>query len=194
MSTTFLQTHRRAQFVDVAVGLLAEVGADGASILRIAERAGVSRSLVHYHFANLRALHEAVIDHVYALGADEVSPEVETARTASEALAAFVRRSIHFYAERPRELRALTALYTSGAPGGLSRETRPEHQQEVARTRALLRRGQQAGELRDFDVDLMATTIRGVLDLAVVLVCAGTDPHSLGDELVRTVTAMTISA
>ncbi|GAA5143749.1 TetR/AcrR family transcriptional regulator [Nocardioides marinquilinus] len=191
MDTTFARTARREQLVEVTIDLLAEVGVEGSSYLRIAERAGISRGVLNYHFGGRAELFSAVVDTVYARGVDEVLALVEAAPSPGEALAAFVRGSVHFYAARRRELRALTAIYTSRAADTVSREQRSEHRREIERVGALLRAGQEAGQLRAFDVDLMTACLRSVLDLAVALTDAGADPGPLADELVRTVHAMT---
>lgn len=191
MSPTFTQTARRAQLVAVAVDALAELGAEQASLVRIAERAGVSRGVLAYHFGGRRELFEAVVDAVHALGREDVHPAVGGALTPRAALAAFVRGSIAFYARHPRHLQALTALYTSRTEDSLRREDRPEHAAEMVATAGLLRDGQVAGEMRDFDVTLMALTVRAVLDTAVGLTAAGADPEVLAEELVATLDAAT---
>ena len=63
---TFIETARRAQIVDAAIDTIAEVGYARASLGRIAERAGISRGLISYHFAGkeelIREIVRAVID------------------------------------------------------------------------------------------------------------------------------------
>jgi TetR/AcrR family transcriptional regulator, fatty acid metabolism regulator protein len=48
---TFTSAARRAQFVAAAIDTIAEVGYARASLGRIAERVGVSKGWVSYHFA-----------------------------------------------------------------------------------------------------------------------------------------------
>lgn len=191
METTFIQDARRTQLVDVAIEMLAEVGADRASLVRIAERAGVSRGVVAYHFGSRRGLFAAVVDEVYAVGARAMSTAVHEASTPRLGLEQLVRRSVGFYADHPRHLAALGAIYTSHSPDAPSRDERPEHAREMADLAGLLRDGQVAGLMRDFDVTLMALTVRAVLDTAVGLVRGGADPGPLGDELWRTLDAAT---
>ncbi len=63
MIETFLQSARRAQLVDAAIDALADLGAEQASLVQIAERAGVSRGVVNYHFpGGRRELFEAAVD------------------------------------------------------------------------------------------------------------------------------------
>lgn len=191
MTRTFLRDARHAQLVDTAIEVLAEVGAEQATLGRIAERAGISRGAINYHFGSRRELFAAVIDEVYAVGARELGPTMTDAATPRDWLAEFVRGSIAFYARYPRHLLALTALYTCRNEDCFSREERPEHAAEMAALATGLREGQVAGQLRDFDVTLMALTVRAVLDTAVGLVRAGAEPEALAEELWRTLDAAT---
>ena len=47
---TFIETARRAQIVAAAIDTIADVGYAQASFARIAERLGISRGLISYHF------------------------------------------------------------------------------------------------------------------------------------------------
>src|SRR6476660_9132737 len=54
---------RRAQILDAAVHVMAERGFRGASIKRIAERAGLkSPALIYWYFKDKQALFEAMLD------------------------------------------------------------------------------------------------------------------------------------
>jgi AcrR family transcriptional regulator len=191
MSPSFIQDARRSQLTAVTIEVLAEVGAEQASLVRIAERAGVSRGVVNYHFGSRRELFEAVVAEVYAVGEREVLPAVAEAADPREALEAFTRGSIAFYARFPAHLAALTAIYTSRTEDSLAREERAEHATEMANLAGRLREGQVSGQLRDFDVTLMSLTIRAVLDTSVGLLRAGAEPDALAGELWRTIDAAT---
>ena len=53
---TFTETARRAQIVTAAVDILAEDGFKAASLARIAQRAGISKGLILYHFSSKEEL------------------------------------------------------------------------------------------------------------------------------------------
>src|ERR1700687_3022564 len=54
---------RRAQIIDAAVHVMADRGFRGASIKRIAERAGLkSPALIYWYFKDKQALFEAMLD------------------------------------------------------------------------------------------------------------------------------------
>jgi AcrR family transcriptional regulator len=53
---------RREQLIDIARGLFAERGLDGASIEEIAARAGVSKPVVYEHFGGKEGIYAVVVD------------------------------------------------------------------------------------------------------------------------------------
>lgn len=69
MATEKMDTPRSsnasARILDAADELLVEAGYDGVSIRAVAERAGVTKGLVFYHFGTKRALVERVLERYY---------------------------------------------------------------------------------------------------------------------------------
>jgi AcrR family transcriptional regulator len=94
---TFIQSARRTQLVGAAIEAIAELGAERASLGKVAERAGVSRGVIGYHFGSRDDLLDAVIAEVYAVGAREVGTGVVGAASPRDALSAFVSGSVTFY-------------------------------------------------------------------------------------------------
>jgi AcrR family transcriptional regulator len=60
----------RARILDAAVRLIAREGLDDVRIARIATEAGVSASLLHYHFASRDSLLAEALEHSYELAGD----------------------------------------------------------------------------------------------------------------------------
>ena len=70
----------RARILDAAVKLIAREGINDARIARIAMEAGVSPSLLHYHFASRDALLAEALEHSYELaGATRMGGDVPVA-------------------------------------------------------------------------------------------------------------------
>ena len=55
----------REQILDAADALFGEVGFDAASTREIAERSGLNKALIHYHFKSKESLFAAVLDRYY---------------------------------------------------------------------------------------------------------------------------------
>jgi AcrR family transcriptional regulator len=70
----------RARILDAAVKLIAREGINDVRIARIAMEAGVSPSLLHYHFASRDALLAEALEHSYELaGASRTGDEIPAA-------------------------------------------------------------------------------------------------------------------
>ena len=159
----FVEQARRAQVVEEATHAFAELGYTGASMVRIADRLGVSRALLNYHFRNRQTLVEAVVDQIYAAGRAEVGPGVERAPTAQGRLAAFITGSVAFYRDSPHRIRALQEI-AYGTRTSSWQPVRRHRHQEIIAVAAVLRAGQRSGELGEFDPVIMARSIRCSLD------------------------------
>ncbi len=189
---SFVRQARRAQIVDVAIGVIADVGLPAASTVAIARRAGISRGVLTYHFRDRADLLDAVVERVYRVAREQLAHRVASAGTPDEALRTFVAGSIDYYVAYPDHMAALSAIYTAGERTGSGRrDDRGDHRQEMDDGALLLTAGQQDGRFRAFDVGLMAASVRALLDLALARVRRGEDPQRITDELTSTVRAMT---
>ncbi|WP_206492148.1 TetR/AcrR family transcriptional regulator [Rhodococcus sp. KRD162] len=184
---TFIQNARRAQLIECAVDVIADAGVEKASFVRIAERAGVSRGVVSYHFGSREELLDGVVGSVYALGDEYVGPLVGAAGSSRDALLEFISGSVAFYAAYPRHMKALSAIFAAVS----ARTDRSEHGAELLEVDTLLAEGQRNGEFRSFDTRIMTMTIRAALDAAVWRVGSGDDSTALADELRRIFDAAT---
>jgi AcrR family transcriptional regulator len=181
---SFIHAARQKQLVACAIDVIAEVGLARASTVRIAQRAGVSRGVLTYHFRDRAELVEHVVQAVYDLGAKVLAPRMALASTPRETLLAFIVGSVELYAAYPTELAALTEIYADArAADGVSRADHRRHTQEMSDLARTLRAGQEQGQFRAFDVDVMCSTIRGALDGALAHVAGGGDPEPYLTEL-----------
>jgi AcrR family transcriptional regulator len=76
----------RARILDAAVKLIAREGIHDVRIARIAMEAGVSASLLHYHFASRDSLLAEALEHSYELAGDIRIGGTEEPGSASERL------------------------------------------------------------------------------------------------------------
>jgi len=190
---TFIREKRRRQLIDATIAVIADDGVARATFVAIAARAGVSRGVINYHFADRPALLDAVVAHIYSLGRDMVEQPVEASTTAAEATSAMIVGSIEFYASHIREMTALSSIFRSGDADTSTRDARTEHSTELTKLTAVLRRGQEAGEFRAFDTDIMAAAIRATLDATIPRIASGSDPGLLAREIDDLFTAATRS-
>ncbi len=164
---TFTEDARRAQIIGCAIEVLAERGYANASLAAIAERAGVSKGVISYHFAGKAELLEQVVRAVYAAGADYIRARTGTEQTAPAMLAAYLRSNLEFIRDHPQHMAAITEIILNVRSGeGVLRFAggREGIQTVLESVQAILRTGQRDGEFGDFDTRIMAWTIRGAID------------------------------
>ncbi|HEX4223368.1 MAG TPA: TetR family transcriptional regulator [Pseudonocardiaceae bacterium] len=181
---SFIHAARRKQLVECAIEVIAEVGLARASTVRIAQRAGVSRGVLTYHFRDRAELVEQVIQFVYDLGAEVLGPKLARAGTPRELMLTFIGGSVELYAAHPTPMAALTEIYADArGADGVSRASHRRHSQERSDVSAVLRAGQEQGQFRAFDVDVMYSTIRAALDAALAYIAGGGSVEPYASEL-----------
>ena len=112
-SGTFIERARRAQLIEVTIELVADEGYRGASLARIAERAGISKAAVLYHFASKDALVNAAHEHTLT----ELVASVRRALVATASVdgpAAYIRTMVGHLGEHPRHTRMLIEAMSHG--------------------------------------------------------------------------------
>lgn len=191
--STFTETARRAQIVQSATEVIAELGYPQASIRKIAERVGVAMSVVLYHFKSKDELIEAVVEQMYRTAFLLVGSAVEAEPTAVGKLTAYIRASIEFFDTHRVQQIALAEIWSNyrSRSGrrldelGLS----PLIREQLASLdpESLLRAGQREGEFRDFPTAPTASALRSALNgvVAEVMRDPDFDVHGYGENLVE---------
>ena len=93
---SFIEEARRRQILDAAVEVLAEAGFGGASLARIAERAGISKGVISYHFDGKDELLRQVVISLYEDGAAAMIPRIEAEPTALGRVRAYIASNLEF--------------------------------------------------------------------------------------------------
>lgn len=175
---TFTEEARRRQIVDCAIELIAEVGYPQASQAKIAERAGIAKSVVLYHFANKDELVTEIVNSVFGSAAAIMVPAITAAATATEKLSAYIDANGRFLVAHRREAVALFEIsmsYRSADGLRLDQQAQKTVDSEgippefaLLDPQAIIEMGISSGEFRDdIDAALVKNAIRGSLDGAV---------------------------
>ncbi|MFI2185551.1 TetR/AcrR family transcriptional regulator [Streptomyces sioyaensis] len=174
---------RRAQIIEAAIDVLAERGYVGASFEVIAARAALSsKRLITYHFETKERLYAAVLAEVFDRAARFMGPLIAEHTGYRAKFLAYIRSNVGFLAASPREMRAVgEIIFNASAAVEGAREASDTARERLA---TAFREGQQSGEFRDFDADVMATTVRSAIDAAGPRFAEGADPARYTDELV----------
>ena len=161
---TFIETARRAQIVGAAIDTIAEVGYAGTSFARIAERVGISRGLISYHFTGKDDLIRQVVHDVVEQGVAYMRPRILAESTAPAMLRAYIESNLAFMREHRKDMIAILEI-TRSADGRRIFQGDSHVIDAVRALEHLLSGFQSAGQLRPaFDPYAMAIAIRATID------------------------------
>ncbi len=182
---TFIETARRAQIVDAATRTIAEEGYARASLGRIADRAGISRGLISYHFTGKEELITEVVRGVIEQARDYMLPRIAAEPTGPGMVRAYIESNLVFIREHRDQLIAVVEIARHRVAEDKPRDVpRRELHEGVRALAELLSRFQEAGDLRaDFDPHAVAIAIRAAIDAVPARLTA--DPQFDIDEYTR---------
>ncbi|MFC4589556.1 TetR/AcrR family transcriptional regulator [Sphaerisporangium corydalis] len=196
---TFAGRARRAQIVEAAIGVIAELGYGQASFARIAERAGLSSTrLISYHFAGKDELIKQVVAQLYGEMSGHMAERVQAESTPAGAFRTYIQALVGFISAHRARMKALLEIFLNhrDADGGVTSYDAATDLATLAPIEEILRWGQREGEFRMFDTRVMAMTVHRAIDGLPFLLEAdpGRDLDAYGEELVTLFDLATRSA
>lgn len=187
---TFTEVARRAQIVQCAADVMAESGYARATMAEIARQAGVAKSVISYHFADKNELMQEVIRTAVATFTEFMEPRLAAQASARGKIGAYLTGSADYMTvHRSMHLAVLEIALNALAPDGLPLVASMPLETHKPALEQILLDGQQAGELRDFDVQVMAGLMRSAVTHTMLLAQRanpGLDLHSHARELTTT--------
>jgi AcrR family transcriptional regulator len=163
---TFTETARRTQIVAAAIDTIAELGYAQASMARIAERVGITKGVIAYHFDGKEELIQEIVAEVVTQARQYMVPRITAESTGSGTLRTWIESNLTFMAEHRNHLVAVVEI-ARNARAADGRRLFDESMVEAgaAALERMLARFQAAGEFRaDFDPRVMAGAIRAAID------------------------------
>jgi TetR/AcrR family transcriptional regulator, transcriptional repressor of bet genes len=162
---SFIEEARRAQIVAAAIDTLAELGYGKASLTQIAKRAGISTSLISYHFKEKDELMQETYSQTYSNWTTYVHDQLSAGATATERLHMYIEANLAYMGTRPKHFEAMIEImFNARSEDGTLLYRGDEDDQGSIQLKELLLDGQQSGEFRQFDVQNMAIALRGTID------------------------------
>ncbi|MFE1775485.1 TetR/AcrR family transcriptional regulator [Streptomyces sp. NPDC059008] len=162
---SFIEKARRAQIIDAAVETIAARGFAKASLAQIAERAGISKGVISYHFAGKSELIERTVEQVYEGIGAFVGARLDERVGAGAWLRIYIESVAEYMLNHQTQLTALGEIFhhfrtADGAPRYGIASSEPIY---VALEKVFLE-GQRSGEFRAFDVRVMAVSLQAGID------------------------------
>lgn len=156
--------------MDAAVRVIAREGSHGLSFAKIVREAGLSSTrLISYHFGTREILLEQTLAHILTRAAEFMGPRIAAKTSIREKVTAYILANFEFLARNLDYARAVTDLATTVPTGG------PPGTDAISLLEEAFRTGQGTGELRPFNVHVMAIALRGAIDASVVDLGADAD-------------------
>ncbi|MFE0171283.1 TetR/AcrR family transcriptional regulator [Streptomyces sp. NPDC059002] len=183
---TFTEQARRGQLIECTIDLISTKGFPATSLAAIAERAGLSKAAVLYHFSSKDNLTRATLSYVLERFTSYVEEKVAAAPDPHAAVVAYVRAMVGYQRDNRRHVRVITEMLLDDADG--TRLKNPGGHDTAGRWNTLadlLAAGQRAGALREFDPPTVALAIGGAIDGVIGhwLVHPDLDLDAAADEL-----------
>lgn len=162
---SFTTSARREQITRAAVDVLAEHGYTGTSFSVIADRIGVSKGVLSYHFSDKADLLQAVVQFVLAQAAAWMSPRIEGADSYRDGLRRYITANVSFLAAHTTEIAALTeVLANARATPGVPEIFEQSQAEAIGALEALFADGQKAGEFGGVPASILAMSLRATID------------------------------
>lgn len=164
----------------VATQLFAALGYEGTSLQAIAERVGVTKQTLLYHYPSKDALRRAVLDQVFAHFRERLPQMLEAVTGGHDRFEALTRELVQFFESDPdRALLLVRELLDN--PSNMRRVLGDNLRPWVMLVGQYVRQGQQSG-LIHADVDPEAFVLNVVVSVLATVAVRPIAVHVLGDE------------
>ncbi|MCK7622310.1 TetR family transcriptional regulator [Streptomyces sp. RS10V-4] len=162
---SLIEKVRRAQIIEAAIEVIAERGFAKASMAQIAQRAGVSKGVISYHFAGKNELIERTVEQVYEALGSFVQSRLAGQTGAAAWLRVYIGSIAAHMADHRSQLAALGEIFTHfRTDDGELRYGIASSEPLYAHVEDVFRAGQRSGELRAFDARVMAVSLQAAID------------------------------
>jgi len=167
---SFIEAARRAQLIECAIETIATLGYAQASLAQIAKRAEISKSVITYYFSSKEELLEQVVKAIYTDAAHFIGPRIAAQPTAQLRLQAYIQSHVEYISTHLMQMMAIMEIAINfRTEEGKLRYGIATEEPVLAALEGLLRKGQQEGEFRAFDLRVMAVTIRRAILMRFLL-------------------------
>ncbi|AYY12242.1 TetR/AcrR family transcriptional regulator [Actinobacteria bacterium YIM 96077] len=164
---SFIEQARRAQIIEAAAETVAAVGYANASLAQIAEHAGISKSVISYHFAGKNELLERLVHEFFEDAGAYMERHLEAEATARGRIRTWIESQLSFFGSHRTRFLAMAEIVTNHRRPDGSKPFSDLDEEEVAELAKILEIGQANGEVRDLDpraaAVIIGKSIEGVL-------------------------------
>lgn len=162
---TFIEQARRRQIVEATIEVLAVEGAKGATFARIAAEAGISPSLISYHFSSKSMLLGHVVQHIVADMDAAITADIGEPENFRTVFRRLIESQVRYFGSHATAVVALGNVAAAGDP--VVTEQLAGHRSATLRElQDLIEEGQASGDLAAGPSRPVAVTLLAALDAA----------------------------
>lgn len=143
---------------------MAEVGYAQTSFARIAEKAGISKGVITYHFTSKDEILRLVATQLFDRGWQHMEPQITAQQTAAGRVRAWIGSELEFFGAHRTEFLAMSDIMANHRSEDGSYAYATELAEELDGLTEILAQGQRDGDLRQFDARSVATFILSCID------------------------------
>lgn len=159
---------RKQQILRVSAEVVADLGYASASVSRIAERAGISKGVITYHFASKDQILRTVADRLFDRCKQHIEARADKGLSLTEQIRLRIGSELEFFASHRTEFIAMSEIMANHRDPDFSHAFEAQATSEIEQLIELLTQGHRDGEFRSFNVRHVAGLIHhcknGVLD------------------------------
>ncbi|MEW6554534.1 MAG: TetR/AcrR family transcriptional regulator [Actinomycetota bacterium] len=145
--------NRRQQIIDAAITAFATKNYDGASVVDIANAAGITKRAIYRYFSTKRELFYTVRNEVYSAIVNNLWRELPETESFNELAEALLRNHVRFSLENPEMARIVVNTISEAATRELQENIAALLDERTDEVQALMQAGKEQGEL-DPDLDI----------------------------------------
>jgi AcrR family transcriptional regulator len=184
---TFIEAARRAQIVECAIATIAEIGYARASLAEIAKRAGISKSVISYHFAGKDDLIHELVTGILQGGLAAMQSAIDAQPTPRGKLEAYICSNLEYMRSHQQAMAALVQVFTANRGGGDTPLISDDLALAGVRVLSeIIEAGQASGDFRQCSAQVVAVSIRASIDAIPSWLAATPEPNldAYADEMI----------
>lgn len=162
---TFIEQARRRQIADATIEVLAADGAKAATFARIAARAGISPSLISYHFSSKSTLLAHVVEQILADMDAVITADIGEPESYRTVIRRLIESQVRYFGAHVTAMVALGNIAAAGDPT-ISEQMASQRSGTLRELQDLIEEGQAAGDIGPGPSRPVAVTLLAALEAA----------------------------
>lgn len=164
---------KKKQIINAAIELIIEGGFSNFSVGKVANKLNMSKGVFTYHFPTKDSLLSSMVVSFYEEAADYMQQHIRTDKSAIDTLDSYIESCLYFAAEKKEQTIAVTDIILNSRTQDGERLFKDDNSIYKPLSE-IFKYGQETEKIfRVFSRDIMATSIRSVIDSIALAIAKG---------------------